>query len=87
MSHDPNDHSDYAFPQSLASGEKSITQGGMTMRDYFAGQAITGWLASRESDLLLAKCGDDHETAHAAMGISAYMLADAMIAARDGGVS
>lgn len=53
----------------------------MTKRDWFAGMAITGWLASRESDLLLAKCGDDPEEAMRQVSNTAYMLADQMVLA------
>ena len=32
----------YIFPQSKAAGGVSVTEGGMTLRDYFVGQALAG---------------------------------------------
>jgi hypothetical protein len=47
---------------------------GMTLRDWFAGQALAGWLASFTSD--------DAVKAEGCARL-AYQLADAMIARRD----
>jgi len=58
---------------------------GMTLRDWFAGQAVTGWLASPESDKLLQRCEGNLEDALNRMSQASYMLADAMIATRKGG--
>ena len=33
------------FPTSIKVGEESIADGGMTLRDYFAGQALIGILS------------------------------------------
>jgi len=58
-----------AFPWN---GESS----GMTLRDYFAGQALTGLVASwnRKFDMIADYFSDD-----------AYRIADAMLAARKNG--
>ena len=45
---------------------------GMSLRDYFAGQALTGLLADQKRDGLVKAYADD-----------AYTFADAMIAARN----
>lgn len=51
---------------------------GMTLRDYFAGQAIQGWLASYGPDMPHpAQNGSDIDAAR-----NAYKLADAMLKAR-----
>jgi len=72
-----------AFPvittvDTCTSGSWASTPG-MSMRDWFAGMAITCWLGSRESDVLLAKCGDDAYEAAEMMANAAYMLAEAMV--------
>lgn len=46
---------------------------GMTLRDYFAGQALAG---------LLAGCSDLIEVGSNDMAVNAYMQADAMLRAR-----
>jgi hypothetical protein len=51
----------------------------MTLRDWFAGQALNGYLASWETD----NPPDFFEPAHVAK--TAYAYADAMIEARKGG--
>ena len=49
---------------------KPITSGGMTLRDYFAAKAMQGMLAGGESGLRT-------------LSQAAYILADAMLAARE----
>ena len=56
-----------AFPYSHESERQ-----GMTLRDYFAGQAMAGMLANHKSQAGIAVYSKD-----------AYDVADAMIAARD----
>ena len=51
-------------------------RGGMTLRDYFAGQALAGILSYPDAHLVAG-------TASQAAG-SAYQIADAMLAARKG---
>ena len=52
---------------------------GMTLRDYFAGQALNGWLASWPNSGPIAKTPDGEK----ALAESAYRFADAMLAARE----
>lgn len=61
---------EYAFPQSLQAGDMAQSTGGLTLRDYFAAQAMAGFLATPapvnpKSDAELA-----------------YRIADAMLAER-----
>ena len=73
----PNDGGP-AFPRTKSTGDLSnstteiISVGGMSLRDYFAGQALTGLLADQKRDGSLTAYADD-----------AYAFADAMIAARN----
>lgn len=60
-----------AFPQSLASDGPF---GGMTLHDWFSGQALAGLLASGPHDC------DQNELVH-----DARLFADAMLAAREEG--
>lgn len=66
MSHEPNDGGS-AFPYPAQGGRMA---GGMSLRDYFAGQALTG-LMSR-GPFYARDTADE-----------AYKFADAMLAARD----
>jgi hypothetical protein len=65
-----------AFPRSVAKASSGVIPGprGMTLRDYFAGQALAGYSAS-----------DEHfcEWTHRETADQAYAAADAMIAERD----
>ncbi len=86
MSKNENNDGGPAFPsqemsQSVAA---AAIQPGMSLRDYFAAQVLTGWLVSRESDVLLAKCGDDAEEAAYQAATAAYVVSDAMLSARKG---
>lgn len=67
---DENDHdmSIPAFPQQAVGGE--TVREGMTLRDYFAGQALTGLIETHPY------WPQEHHTSEA------YKLADAMLAAR-----
>jgi hypothetical protein len=62
---------------------------GMTLRDWFAGQALKGSLASQSKESHWAFAPVEYETAddRATRGIAAlcYALADAMLKARGGG--
>ena len=67
-----------AFPSSHSSGELPVApQRGMSLRDYFAAQALTGVITS---------CSLDHrhegEDMKAMFARRAYELADAMLEAR-----
>lgn len=63
----------YAFASAAANDCASHVQEGMTLRDYFAGQALAGYQAS-----LTDGCSVSHDACAAAC----YELADAMLAAR-----
>ena len=76
-----------AFPSDYDMSTFKNVNGGMSLRDYFAAQILTGWLVSRESDVLLAKCGDDPIEAAEMAARSAYIIADAMLAARKDGAA
>jgi hypothetical protein len=56
---------------------------GMTLRDWFAGQALAGQLASMSSAAAVAHIRA--EDAPKLCSIFAYIFADAMLAARKGG--
>jgi hypothetical protein len=53
--------------------------GGMSMRDWFAGQALAGWLASYTGDLAHPAT---REGGAAAVATHAYFMADAMLKER-----
>ena len=61
-----------AFPREYRTGGHN----GMTLRDYFAGQALVGLLAGRKPDAMFT-----NEDATK----SAYYMADAMLEAREQG--
>lgn len=65
-----------AFPSLHELGDIAYTQGGMTLRDWFAGQALAGIIAHAD------KFGSLAPTIAAE---AAYEAADAMLAARKGG--
>lgn len=54
----------------------NVTHSGATLRDWFAGQALAGWLGSWPEN------GEHPVKAAADLARSSYMIADAMIAAR-----
>jgi hypothetical protein len=63
-----------AFPmtgEGFGSNHYNTWQAGMTLRDYFAGQAITGWLACPTTEGNWAFAAKE-----------AYAIADALLAAR-----
>lgn len=62
-----------AFPTPWAAG--TATEGGMTMRDWFAGQAMQGMLASANS-------GGRWDADHDILTGEAYDIADAMLKER-----
>ena len=66
-----DDDGGQAFPISDASGP---IQSGLTMRDYFAGQALSGLSAVGNVEL--------YDTAYDRIAVEAYRFADAMLAAR-----
>ena len=68
-----------AFPVGYHPEGNSADQPGMSLRDWFAGQALQGMMAN---PILLSADGEFRETNFA----MCYQCADAMIAARKGGV-
>ncbi|MFP8821077.1 hypothetical protein [Enterobacter cloacae] len=69
---------DTAFPTDESNYEKIWSSPGMTLRDYFAAKAMSGWLASYpESCTHPIVAGNADEVAK-----HSYMLADAMLKAR-----
>ena len=63
-----------AFPQSNPDVAYSdYIGGGMTLRDWFAGQALMGLLA----------CGEHNEHTSSVTAAASYQMADAMLAARE----
>ena len=72
-----------AFPRpysQLASGEQVWEQDGMSLRDWFAGQALTGILAAR---FATENVGHTQGRVHLDQATeAAYAIADAMLAAR-----
>ena len=79
-----------AFPRAMSQfdggthmiGDPEFAQEGMTLRDYFAGQALAG-MCSELSSLTNAKQAD---VLRVVTG-SAYEMADAMLAERDKGAT
>ena len=51
-----------------------LTNGGMTLRDYFAGQALHGWLSSWDRK---------HKVHEDSLALFCYDVADAMLAVRE----
>ena len=74
-----------AFPAEGGSDSGLHAAPGMTLRDYFAGQALSGLYACRE---LQQATIEDHrmpiESFEAVMAAQAYAQADAMLKAREG---
>lgn len=70
-----------AFPMLGNVGHNSdwVAEDGMTLRDYFAAKALQGWLASYPADAVHPVVAEN--TAQVAK--QAYMMADAMLKARD----
>ena len=70
----------YAFPKPLDPyPSDGVGYPGMTLRDYFAGQALAGWLASY-GDTMQHPCAVNGSAECVAR--DSYALADAMLAAR-----
>jgi hypothetical protein len=80
------DKSGPAFPQPCqrdghaANSPYGIAGGGMSLRDWFAGQALNGWAAGRNK-VMINEGLEDSMSYHVAE--SCYRYADAMLAARN----
>ena len=68
-----------AFPMGYHPDGNSADHFGMTLRDWFAGQALQGWLASFGPDQVHPVATDIENS----VAKQAYQMADAMIAARE----
>lgn len=64
-----------AFPQAQVAGALGLSTGSMTLRDYFAGQALAA----------VAAYGPNGHAPASVIADAAYEIADAMIAARNAG--
>jgi hypothetical protein len=66
---------DVENPPAFPRDERFLGHNGMTLRDWFAGQALAGFMASTNRPTTIAR--DDAEWC--------YIVADAMLAARNAG--
>ena len=74
-------HGGFAFPQSNPDVAYSdYIGGGMTLRDWFAGQALMGLLPSAVAGLIPLEAWEQTLNGAAA---NSYIVADAMLAARE----
>ena len=78
----------FAWPQHLPPREDGVVGAdGMTLRDYFAGQAMAGFFAHPDVFAPYAGKGEKPEDRAARMvdsiAVTAYSVADAMLAERD----
>jgi hypothetical protein len=70
-----------AFPSVPASGNWVVAQPGMSLRDYFAGQALAGIAAGRmNAEGVRRYMQGKHDGREA---VAAYAMADAMLQARE----
>ncbi len=79
-----------AFPRSINETYDRVNDGihpqeGMTLRDYFAGQALAGHLAATSAQALSEMATNPEKAKPYMLHVSTlmYLYADAMIAARD----
>lgn len=63
-------------------GGSALISQSLTLRDWFAGQALTGWLASFGPDVPHPSRAAKGDQIVAEMASEAYILADAMLAER-----
>jgi hypothetical protein len=78
--------SPFAFPSEFC---EAPAQQGMTLRDYFAGQALIGIInqstIAEVANTIMTVAAAKGVTEHYVMAISAYKYADEMLAARERG--
>ena len=72
---------EHAFPQSTIVGDCIKTEGGVTMRDYFAAEALPECLAQTCAEI--KKVGYCPEDWRYCVALDAYAMADAMLKARN----
>jgi hypothetical protein len=70
-----------AFPNHGTSASHP-TGPGMTLRDYFAAQALTGWLADAAMNRIMIEKTDDISKAMQMLAEGCYKVADAMLKER-----
>lgn len=71
---------EHVFPQALQAGDLAQATGGMTLRDYFAAQALPECLAQTSREIEKnGYCPDDWRYG---VALDAYSMADAMLRAR-----
>jgi hypothetical protein len=68
-----------AFPALMKAGDIAVSEGGMTLRDYFAAAALPGLMARNWSHIN----GSNEQKIIDTVAESAYRIADAMLAARE----
>lgn len=49
------------FPKTITAGDKSISEGGLSLRDYFAGQALAGYMAQPDGGFCYEWQNDEGE--------------------------
>jgi hypothetical protein len=83
----PNDDGPAFVGEGWAIDDMRVVQGGgLTVRDWFAGQALAGMQANQQlMSSLAAKCGRD-DALFSELSDAAYGMADAMLAERAKGV-
>lgn len=72
----------FARSGNVAAHAKHVcSQSGMSLRDWFSGMALQGYLAGREKPTRKMLPGDKH---HHSVATACYRYADAMLEARNG---
>ena len=70
-----------AFPRTMPSWLDE--QNGMSLRDYFAGQALVGWISSNGVARIIEQYHESVAGALIVMAAGCYQAADAMLKARE----
>ena len=84
MSDKPNNPPAFPLPNTYCpNGEIEHGSNGMTLRDYFAAQAIQGMITNDRFVTNVAKKSAENET-DLNLSLAAYEIADAMLKAREG---
>jgi len=69
---------------SVVAAPEQHLHGGMSLRDWFAGQALTGMMANHTRFCAIVTPADTQENGDRKVAEQAYRHADAMLAAREG---
>ena len=73
-----------AFPQITELGDIATTSGGMSLRDWFAGQALAALLSSPASLASISQIArENNSRAIKVLAEASYEYSDAMLAARE----